>query len=487
MNLPRSTPEAQGISSTAISNFLESTKQEKLELHSFMLVRHGHVVAEGWWKPYNADRIHLLYSLSKSFTSTAIGLAINEAKLSLQDKVISFFPNDLPETISDHLSEMTVHHLLSMATGHTLDTTQRMMEGGDNWAKNFLAIPPEQAPGSIFNYNSGATYMLAAILHNLTGVSLLEYLHPRLLEPLGIDQTYWQEDPKGIQIGFSGLHVITESIAKFGQLYVQKGLWQNQQLIPESWVDTATQKHISCLAPGGESNPDWEQGYGYQFWRCQHNCYRGDGAFGQYAVVMPDQDAVVAITSAVENMQTVLDLIWKHLLPAMNKPLAKNQIEQDKLSSTLANLSIPPVSGHATSRLANSLSGKTFHFASHRSNNEGRMSLPSWEKPIESLGLNFQKEQCTLMIKDEKEHHITCAYHQWLSGTTSLYSQPSSKVEVSGGWLNAKTFSMKIIFIETPHCLTMTFEFEGDKLTVKRRWNVSFGELELPVLVGQIR
>ena len=344
-SLSRSTPEAQGIPSTAISNFLSAAKQEKLELHSLMLVRHGQVVTEGWWQPYSSDKIHLLYSLSKSFTSSAIGLAVTEGKLSIHDKVISFFPEDLPETISDHLGTMTVHHLLSMATGHTLDTTQRIMERGDNWAKNFLAIPPEQAPGSIFNYNSGATYMLAAILHKLTGMTLLEYLQPRLLEPLGITKTYWSSDPKGIHIGFSGLHVVTESIANFGQLYLQKGLWQGKQLIPESWVETATQKHIDCTSPAGEGVPDWDQGYGYQFWRCQHNCYRGDGAFGQYCVVMPEQDAVLAITSAVVDMQAVLDLVWEHLLPAMGKTLPENQAEQNKLSSTLSSLAIPPVTG----------------------------------------------------------------------------------------------------------------------------------------------
>jgi hypothetical protein len=359
------------------------------------------------------------------------------------------------------------------------------MMQGENWAKNFLAIPPDQAPGSIFCYNSGATYMLAAILHKITGETLLEYLKLRLLEPLGITQTYWQEDPKGIQIGFSGLHVVTESIAKFGQLYLQKGVWQDQQLIPESWVETATQKHISCLAPGGESNPDWEQGYGYQFWRCQHNSYRGDGAFGQYGVVMPEQDAVVAITSAVGDMQKVLDLIWKHLLPAMGNPLPDNLSEQNILESTLANLSIPPVTGQTTSAIANSVSGKTYQIETNHVSSDGRMSLPSWEKPLNSLNIHFQKELCTLVIKDEKEHRIVCAYNQWLSGETSLYSQTLSKVEVSGTWTNDNTFTMKIIYIETPHCLTMQFMFDGDKLTLKRNWNVSFGPLELPELSGQ--
>ncbi len=479
--LPRSRPEAQGISSTAISSFLNAVEQRGLEFHSLMLLRHGHVVAEGWWKPYSSEKVHLLYSLSKSFTATAVGLAIAEGRLSEDDFVTSFFPDDVPEVVSEHLAAMRVRHLLSMATGHVEDTLERVANTGDNWVKGFLSLPPERAPGSIFCYNNGATFMLSAILHKLTGIKLIDYLRPRLLEPLGITQVRWDENPRGINLGFSGFHVTTEAIAKFGQLYLQKGMWQGQRLLSEQWVETATREHIPCASPSGEDVPDWQQGYGYQFWKCQHNCYRADGAFGQFCVVMPEQDAVLAITSAVEIMQDILDLTWTHLLPAMEvAPLAESSEMQGKLSSQLEHLTIAPIKGEKTSPVSQAISEQTYHMKSDEN-----------EKNFRTITLHFRDNDCLLRLTDEKqEHQISCGYNQWLTGATTFYTPvnafhtPPTKIEASGAWTDATIFTLKIIYIETPHSLTMTFQFDGETLTLKRRWNVSFGPLELPVLVG---
>jgi CubicO group peptidase (beta-lactamase class C family) len=484
--LARSTPEAQGISSTAISNFLRAVQQQGLELHSLMLLRHNHVIAEGWWAPYSAEKVHLLYSVSKSFTATAIGFAIAEGRLTENDTVISFFPDDVPETISEHLATMQVHHLLSMATGHLEDTLDRAIQTGNNWVKGFLSLPPEQAPGSVFTYNNGATFMLSAILQKLTGMKLIDYLRPRLLEPLGITQARWDETPQGINLGFSGLHVTTEAIAKLGQLYLQKGKWQGQQLLSEKWVETATREHIANASLLGDKTTDWEQGYGYQFWRCQHGAYRADGAFGQYSVVMPKQDAVLAITSAVQNMQAVLDLTWTHLLPALvTTPLADNPSAHRALSSQLASLTIPPVKGEITSPIAKTVSGKTYHFEANKSAKTSELAKPNYGEAIQNITLYFHNNECLLVVTDtNKEHQLKCGYHQWLSGETTFYGEPTSKIEASGAWTDATTFILKIIYIETPHCLTISCFFDGDNLTMKQRWNVSFGPLDLPVLVG---
>lgn len=167
LSLPRSTPEAEGVSSDGISNFIEAVNKSKHELHSFMIIRHGKVVAEAWWNPYRADLKHTMYSTSKSFTATAIGFAVAEGKLTVNDKVISFFPNDLPDKISPYLEELKVKDLLSMSVGHekenfTLITT-------DDWVKGFLATPIKYQPGTKFLYNSPATYMLSAIIQKITG------------------------------------------------------------------------------------------------------------------------------------------------------------------------------------------------------------------------------------------------------------------------------------------------------------------------------
>ena len=200
--LPRSAPESQGISTAAIAAFLDAVERSGAGLHSLMLVRHGHVVAEGWWAPYAPDLPHMLFSLSKSFTSTALGLAVAEGRLTVDDAVVDFFPGILPPTVSDNLAAMRVRHLLSMSTGHDIDVTPVVRNAtDDDWARAFLAQPVQHRPGTHFAYNSAATYMLSAIVQQLTGQTLLEYLGPRLLAPLGITGATWQNCPRGITIG----------------------------------------------------------------------------------------------------------------------------------------------------------------------------------------------------------------------------------------------------------------------------------------------
>src|SRR6185437_11021382 len=305
-------PEAQGIAPSAILAFVEEANHKIDALHSFMLVRHGHVVAECWWSPYDAKTRHELYSLSKSFTSTAVGLAIAEGKLSIDDPVLKFFPSDAPEQPSNNLKAMRVHDLIRMNTGHQSEPS--LAASKQSWVKTFLAHPVPFKPGTHFLYNTPATYMLSAIVQKVTGQTVLDYLRPRLFEPLGIENPTWGTSPQGISLGGYGLSVRTEDIAKFGQLYLQKGIWHGKQLVPAAWVETATARQTSN---GSNPQSDWDQGYGFQFWRCRNNVYRGDGAFGQFCVVLPEQDAVVVVTSGVKNMQAVLNLIWERLLPAM--------------------------------------------------------------------------------------------------------------------------------------------------------------------------
>ncbi|MEZ4658000.1 MAG: serine hydrolase [Caldilineaceae bacterium] len=477
---PHSTPESQGVSSAAISTFIDGVHAQKLELHSLMLLRHGHVIAEGYWTPFSADRVHLLYSLSKSFTSTAIGLAVEEGRLSVDDPVLAFFPDKAPAQVSDHLAAMRVHHLLSMATGHkvdTLDRAARASSDGD-WVKSFLAIPPDQAPGTIFCYNNGATFMLSAIIQKLTGMKLLDYLRPRLLDPLGIEQAHWQENPQGINLGFSGLHITTRSIARLGQLYLQKGYWFGRQLLPAEWVDRATTSHIDSAQPGEGGSIDWAQGYGYQFWRCRHNSYRGDGAFGQFCVIMPEQDAVLAITSGVGNMQAVLDLAWDHLLPAMgNATLMDEPDALHALQHQLDNLTIAPIAGAANSATAAAVSGRTFQV------NAGQADWGERMPAIEQISFNFTDKQWQMQLTNSAATSATAGgYGQWTSGTLSFFGAESDPVMVSGAWSAPDIFTVAVRFIETPHALTLDAHFGADALRLNARWNVSFGPLELPPL-----
>ncbi len=339
-SLPRSTSEAQGISSQAICEFVEAADKINT-LHSFMIVRHGRVIGEGWWKPEAADKPHNLASLSKSFNSTAVCLAIDEGKLKLDDPVLKFFPNDAPAEVSDNLRAMTVRDLLTMTCGH--DSEPKAIGGGPS-VKTFLAQPVPHKPGTHFQYNTMGSYTLSAIVTKVTGQTTLDYLTPRLFEPLGIEKPEWGASAEGNSFGGFGLKLCTEDIAKFGQLYLQKGKWNGKQLIPERWIADATSKQVPNEQEShAKIGIDWQQGYGFQFWRCTHNAFRGDGAGGQLCVVIPDKDAVIAITADTGNFQGEMNAIWDKLYPAFQaEPLPDDSAGQEKLKQMVAHLEAHP-------------------------------------------------------------------------------------------------------------------------------------------------
>ncbi len=465
--LPRSTPEAQGISSERVLGFVDAVNTSKHEFHSFMLLRHGHVVAEGWWHPYRPRAPHMLYSLSKSFTSTGIGFAVAEGRLTVNDPVIRFFPKEVPEEISEHLSALRVKDLLTMAVGHAQDSTGSLW-AEENWVRKFLSLPIPNAPGSAFLYNSGATYMLSAIVQEVTGQQLLAYLQPRLFAPLGIEGVSWETCPRGINTGGWGLKIRTEGLAKFGQLYLQRGTWNGKQLLPASWVDEATSFKIQQPAPDLErakQTSDWHQGYCYQFWRCRHNAYRGDGAFGQFLIVMPEQDVVVAITSETSNMQGILDLVWQHLLPGMEASPGATTQNESALRRRLDGLALLPPSGQKSSPRARQVSGKIFSIH----NNPGG---------VESVSLTFHRGACVFALKDQKgEYRVSCGLGRWVEGDTAMPGEPprltrgkpppSSRVAATGVWSDPNTFQMTWRFYETPHHDTVTCRFESGQIRVE--------------------
>ncbi|MBT5018615.1 MAG: serine hydrolase [Planctomicrobium sp.] len=332
-SLPRSTPESQGVSSSQILEFIKAADQQVNSMHSFIMVRHGHVIAEAWWAPESAEKPHILWSLSKSFTSTAVGLAVAEGKLKIDDHVLKYFPEDAPAEPSENLKAMRIRDLLTMNAGHQNELNWRISK---NWAKDFLAHPVPHKPGTHFRYNTPATYILSAIVQKVTGETVLEYLNPRLFQPLGIEKPKWDKSPQGISIGGYGLYLKTEDIAKFGQLYLQKGKWNDQQLIPAEWIEQATSKQV----PNGDnSDSDWNQGYGFQFWRCRHNAFRGDGKDGQFCIVIPEQDVVIAITANTGNMQAELNVVWDNLLPAISdQELGEDPAAQSKLKQKISEL-----------------------------------------------------------------------------------------------------------------------------------------------------
>jgi hypothetical protein len=346
-----------------------------------------------------------------------------------------------------------------------------MRQDGD-WVRGFLELPVENAPGAPFVYNSGASYMLSAIIQKVTGMRLADYLRPRLFEPLGIERFDWETCPKGINIGGWGLSVTTEAIARFGQLYLQKGIWDGKHILPTEWVEQATSKQVSN---GSNPDSDWEQGYGYQFWRCRHGAYRGDGAFGQYCIVMPEQQAVLAITSAVDEMQGTLNLVWEYLLPAFEKaPLPAASSAQRTLLKRLSRLVHNPPTGISLPATANQVTGKKFVFK------------PNAQK-ISSVVFDFSEAGCVLTMQaSRRKYRLTCQPGQWLAGEAPAFGRPSLPVLASGAWKSEDTYQVILRFIETPFYQTMDFRFAGDEVIIDGVMNVAFGPKELPRMIGKV-
>ncbi len=321
-DLPRAEQDEQ-FSTAAAAAFLDAVQAKKMDLHSMMILKNGKVVCERWFGENSSTKNHVMWSVSKTWTSMAVGFAMTEGKFSVDDKVAKFFPEDLPPEVPENLAELRVKDLLTMSVGHDTDPTKLVWDKekikGERWEKLFLAHPIPNKPGTKFVYNSLATYMLSSIVQKTTGEKLIDYLKPRLFEPLGIEGAIWDENPEGVNIGGWGLYVKTEDMAKLGQLLLQKGKWNGKQIISEAWVEEATTRKIlqDPKIDPATSDSDWKQGYCYQIWRCRNNAFRADGKDGQFIVILPEQNAVVVLTAHIGNMQAELNLVWEFLLPAL--------------------------------------------------------------------------------------------------------------------------------------------------------------------------
>lgn len=339
-------PESQGVSSQAILDWIDACEKDFDALHGFVIRRHGKIIAEGSWKPFKTlEEPHMLYSHSKSFISTAIGLLVDEGKLDLDERVVSLFPYDLPERKSARLMSLRVRDLLTMNMG----AKDHLLRDEGDWAKKALAKELCVDPGTRFKYDSDATYLLSAIVQKKSKMKTMDYLSEKLFKPLGFGKVWSTLSPQGIACGGWGMQMSTRDISKLGQLYLDEGVWNGRRILSRDWVRLATSKQTAS-GWGDVHDPasDWCQGYGFQFWRCRHNAYRADGADGQYTIVMPDQDAVVSIHASLGDMAKELNHVWKYLLPAMKKgALPENCALSGKLAKRCASLKLKTPAGKA--------------------------------------------------------------------------------------------------------------------------------------------
>ncbi|MEU0589618.1 serine hydrolase domain-containing protein [Streptomyces sp. NPDC006132] len=456
--LSPSDPAAQGVDASGVLAFLDALEAAPgIEPHSLMIVRHGRLVASGWWAPYTPGRPQLLYSLSKSFTGTAAALAEAEGLLDFDAPVLSYFPEFEADITDPRSRAMLVRHVASMASGHERETVEEAYARDPaEPVRGFLLLPPDRDPGTVFAYNQPTTYTLGAIVQRVTGLPLSAYLRPRLLDPLGIGEVVWRHDHTGRELGFSGLYAPTDAVARLGQLYLSDGVWEGERLLPQGWAARASRPHIPTAGAMGDGGwDDWNQGYGHQFWISRHG-YRGDGAYGQFCLVLPEQDAVIAATAETERMQEYLNLVWKHLLPAFGpEPLPGREAADAELRERLDRLALPPAPGRpAPPERAEEWAAAEF--------------TPSGGSgPVRAAGLAPDADGWTLTLTEEgREGRLDLRLGGAPGWTVAEEPLPTA---VSGGWTDAGTLAVEVAFLETPHRLALTCSLADRTLTAHWR------------------
>ena len=452
--LPRSTPEEQGVPSKALVALFDSLHALPLtDMHAVVVMRHGKVIGEMYPKPYAPEYRHTMYSCSKTFVGIAVGLAIEDNRLRLDDRVAAFFPELLPDSVSKDLADMTVRHLLTMASGVKPDWNMRSR--GKEWIRTFLSKPVKE-PGTQYAYDSMVSYMLAAVVQKVTGKKLTEYLQERVFTPMNVTEWAWEESPEGVNTGGWGVHIQPESLAKFGQLILNEGRWESKQLVPAEWIREMCKKHRET---GREV-------YGYHIWHCggHDGAVRADGALGQYVISVLDEDMVVVMTEAtLGNGRDQRRLIWDVLLPHIqDEPLPANKKDYQKLLKKQEGYKLAEVKGKASSAFASNWENKTIEL--------GKNTF-GWK----SLKLNFGKKEVTMTVTETngKSYELPFGYQEWITTTFDSYP-PYSIAPIdrfkgldgpyyasgSYAWISKEELQLKVHYVNWVSALEMTFRLD---------------------------
>ncbi len=468
MKFERVTPESVGIRSQAVTDMLDELYRYGIEMHSFMLLRHGKVCAEGAWYPYQSGVQHIMFSFSKSLTSTAIGFAEQEGLLSLEEKLVDIFPDKIPEHPSENLKKAAIRHLLMMGCGHETEISWGA-SGNPDWIREFLHHPFVYEPGTHFFYNTAGTNLLCAILKKKTGQSLTEFLRPRLIEPLGLSDIHCQTLPDGTEMGGAGYSLTIEDMARFVQFVANRGMWEGRQLLNSAWFDRATKKQIENRGAGWGGDPDWQQGYCFQFWRCEPDgVFRGDGAFGQYGIVFTKQDAVLVIQSASMRLQSVLTSVWEKLLPGMeDDPLPEDHAAFHVLQNRLKKLELNPMLSVRNPGAEDSLNGAVY---------TPKGDVPAMTDLIGgigkfvadggkllSLGFRFQEDAAALLChQDTGDYEIQIG----MTGHFAVTDVNGVPYGANGRWRAKDKLEVELRNTRMAGGKRFVFRFAGDKMTV---------------------
>ncbi|MCM1262921.1 MAG: beta-lactamase family protein [Butyrivibrio sp.] len=337
-------PEETGIPGKCIVNLIDRLSQRKIVMHSLLLMRHDKLVFEGYYAPYAADTLHRMFSISKSFTSVAIGLLADEGRISLDDTIVSYFPEKLPPKVHPWISSMTIKDMLMMRSCHASTTYKINMKS--DWVESFFTTPPTLPPGRLFHYDTSAAHTLCALTEKLTGMVMLDYIKEKL-DCLGLSkESYMLKDPFGVSIGGSGLVALPMDLLKFGYFIKHRGMVEDNQLISPEYIDMA----VSCLSETCVSAPvpSEAQGYGMQFWRGEHNGYTCYGMGGQLIIFLPDYDIICVTTADTQSIgggnQQIYDALYEEILPYLkNEPINPDAESVQLLKQKAASLRIEPL------------------------------------------------------------------------------------------------------------------------------------------------
>lgn len=309
-----STPEEQGMDGEELAQMVEDINRQGLNLHSLLIVRNGYLVSETYFQTFEAGQTHELYSCTKSFIATLVGIAIDQGYISrIDQKVLDFFPGKAFENLDARKKNMTLDNLLTMTSGLDWvesDSAYRELYFSNDWVKDVLDMPMREAPGSRFNYCSGCSHLLSAIVQGQTGLNTRDFADKNLFQPLGIRNYTWDSDRTGIPIGGWGLKLTSRDMAKLGFLYLHQGAWDGKQLVSAQWIETATQKHVET--------DDGQLGYGYQWWIYPSlEAYTALGRYGQMIFVIPSLNLVIVTTADLESHDEIFQLIEQRIVPSI--------------------------------------------------------------------------------------------------------------------------------------------------------------------------
>ena len=458
--IEKATPESCGVSSVDVIKFVEGICQglPNQETHSFMLIRHGKLLFEGYFSPYNEETEHSLFSVSKSFASTAIGYLVSEGKVKVEDSISDYFPELINDDINKDNLKITIHDLLSMSFGQqggAVHESQKRNDMCDVMLYDFFYRKKDIECGKLFRYDSYGTYMLSALINKLTGKTVVEYLMPKLFEPLDIKQPYYIKDELGISVGYTGMRLRLQDLAKVGLTYLNGGVWNGKQVIPSEWINLATQKHIPT--DGCATGPDWQEGYCYQFWKGRHNTYRFCGAYGQMCVMMPEYDAVFVINSGYDNdkLSYVLDTFYKNIMFNMkNTPLPEDKDSNDKLNEILDDLCLT-YQFSEMSPMAKLINGKTYKI--------------SPKGGYDSIEFNFTNETVIVKLSGESESYtFEAGFNKPVWGRTerthfaSLENKDCSDTVGTACWQTKKDLEITLRLIGTPSMFKIVADFSAE-------------------------